>query len=148
MPSTPSSRFRLDCTYSNVSKYVDYIILLSPYSTRQARRGLADTVSTRPMLTHQQAIYIWVGVAALVGSIAGVVLFLVFKFIASALKIDGTTITPAKAPCRTVQDFRATRRMKKEPHSGSPSGPRIDKVAAMRRRGLSSHPILEDEFEF
>jgi hypothetical protein len=100
------------------------------------------------VLTQQQTIYIWVGVASLIGCIAGTVLFLIFKCLTSAFSIDGTAEAPATSNGRTVKEFRATRRIKKEPHTGSPSGRRIDKVAALRRRGLSSQPILEEESEF
>ncbi|KAF9733633.1 hypothetical protein PMIN01_07976 [Paraphaeosphaeria minitans] len=98
-------------------------------------------------LTRQQTMYIWVGVAALIGCIAGTALFLVFKLLTSAFHIDGTA-TASRTSGRTVKDFRATRRVKKEPHAGSPSGRRIDRVAALQRRRLSSQPILEEESEF
>jgi hypothetical protein len=107
----------------------------------------ADRV-TGVMLTHQQTLYIWVGVAGLIGCIAGTVLFLIFKFLTSAFSIDGTADAPARSDGRTVKEFRATRRVKKEPHTGSPSGRRVDKVAALRRRGLLSQPILEEESEY
>ncbi|KAF2446441.1 hypothetical protein P171DRAFT_357484 [Karstenula rhodostoma CBS 690.94] len=100
------------------------------------------------LLERIETIYIWVGVAGLIGCIAGTVLFLVFRFLASAFHLDGTTDAQSRASGRTVKEFRAMRRVKKEPHTGSPSGRRLDKVAALRRRGLSSQPILEEESEF
>ncbi|KAL5395584.1 hypothetical protein PMIN06_007246 [Paraphaeosphaeria minitans] len=99
------------------------------------------------LLERIETMYIWVGVAALIGCIAGTALFLVFKLLTSAFHIDGTA-TASRTSGRTVKDFRATRRVKKEPHAGSPSGRRIDRVAALQRRRLSSQPILEEESEF
>lgn len=101
------------------------------------------------MLMQRQTIYIWVGVAGLIGCVAGSVLFLLFNLLTSALNIDRTADdAPSTANGRTVKDFRATRRVKKELHTGTPSVRRIDKVAVLRRRGLSSQPILEEESEF
>ncbi|KAF1974646.1 hypothetical protein BU23DRAFT_97116 [Bimuria novae-zelandiae CBS 107.79] len=100
------------------------------------------------ILERIETIYIWVGVAGLIGCIAGAGLFLLFTFITSVFKIDGAAEARSKAKGRTMKEFRAARRGKKEPHTQSPSGPRIDRVAALRRRGLTAQPILEEESEF
>ncbi|KAK7180839.1 uncharacterized protein CC84DRAFT_722455 [Paraphaeosphaeria sporulosa] len=99
------------------------------------------------LLERIETIYIWVGVAGLIGCIAGTALFLLFKFLTSAFHIDGTG-SASRTSGRTVKEFRATRRVKKEPYTSSPSGRRIDKVAALRKGVLSSQPILEEESEY
>lgn len=95
-----------------------------------------------------QAVYIWVGVAGLIGCVAGGFLFLAFRFLTSALKIDGVAEIERKENGRTVEEFRAARRGKKEPRVESASGSRVDKVAALRRRGMLAQPVLEEESEF
>ncbi|KAK3202412.1 hypothetical protein GRF29_161g1120846 [Pseudopithomyces chartarum] len=100
------------------------------------------------ILERIETIYVWVGIAALIGCIAGGVLFVIFSFITSAFRIDRAADPQRKSQGRTVRDFRAARRGKKETLSESPSRPRVDKVAVLRRRGPTVQSILEDESEF
>ena len=100
------------------------------------------------MLIQQQTIYVWVGVAGLIGCITGSVLFLVYRFAVSVLKIDGGTVDKSNMGRRTMKEFRAARRGKKEQGTGTPSGTRVDKVAALRGRGLMTQPLVEEESEF
>ncbi|KAJ4302734.1 hypothetical protein N0V90_001624 [Kalmusia sp. IMI 367209] len=100
------------------------------------------------ILERIETIYIWLGVASLIGCITGAVLFLLFKFLSSALDIDGAAGANSRPKGKTIKEFRTARRMKKEPPSESSSGPTVIEAAAARRRGISSQAILEEESEY
>ncbi|KAF1957406.1 hypothetical protein CC80DRAFT_491522 [Byssothecium circinans] len=99
------------------------------------------------ILERIETIYIWLGIASVVGAATGVFIFFVYKFLTSAFHID--TASQAKAPPRgrTVKEYRTARRGKNGSAMES-SGPAVMKIAAPRRRGLLSQPIMEEESEF
>jgi len=99
-------------------------------------------------LTVTQTIYIWLGIAGLIGCIAGAAIFLVFKILTSALHIDGAADHKARAKGRTIREYRATRREKREISMESSSGPTVVRLAGPRRHGLSSQAIIEEESDF
>jgi hypothetical protein len=76
----------------------------------------------------------------------GAILYLIFKFLSSSLRIDATSrATPRKG--RTTAEFRAARR-KKQDHMLAPSPPIpvvVDKVPGRRGHGLLSQTIVEEE---
>lgn len=95
-----------------------------------------------------QTMYIWLGVAGLLGCIMGGILFLVFRVLASAFNIDATADAKAHAKYRTMKDRGSRTRREWIDMSESSSGPTVAMVPAPRRRGLSSQAIMEEESEF
>jgi hypothetical protein len=76
----------------------------------------------------------------------GAVLYFIFKFLSSSLSIDASRSMPPKH--RTTAEFRASRRQKKDrmlAHPAPPSLAVLDKAPSVRRRGLLSQTIVEEE---
>lgn len=100
------------------------------------------------MLKHMQTIYIWLGVATLIGCCTGATLFVLSKLLFSALQIDGPAWPNSPAGGKTVKEYREARRKKKNKTLDDSTVPITLKMAAPRMRGLSSQAILEEESEY
>ncbi|KAL1793737.1 hypothetical protein ACET3X_008719 [Alternaria dauci] len=95
-----------------------------------------------------ETLYVYLGTAGLIGCITGTVLFVVFRFLSSTLKIDATVVPVEHEQGRTAAEYRAARRVKKEEcidHSPSATPVVLKKVPGPRRRGLLSQVIIEEE---
>ncbi|USP75700.1 hypothetical protein yc1106_02974 [Curvularia clavata] len=95
-----------------------------------------------------ETLYVFLGIASLIGCITGVTLFAIFKFLSSALSIDAPIVPDKRAEMRTAAQYRADRRIKKEEtihHSPRPTPVVLKKPAGPRRRGLLSQAIIEEE---
>jgi hypothetical protein len=93
-------------------------------------------------------LYIYLGTAALIGSMTGAVIFIIFKFISSSLNIDSAIVPRPHDWARTTAEFRAARRDKKEVSKdfSPPSTPVVlKKASGSRRKGLLSQAIIEEE---
>ncbi|CAI6333511.1 unnamed protein product [Periconia digitata] len=105
------------------------------------------------VLERVETIYIWLGVAALVGCITGGVLYLIYRGLTSALNIDASAAAePKKAAPRgkTIEQFRAARREKRGAEFDGSSSSTTLRSKPARRRGISSssYAIMEEESEF
>ncbi|KAF7672659.1 hypothetical protein GT037_009160, partial [Alternaria burnsii] len=95
-----------------------------------------------------ETLYVYLGTASLIGCITGAVLFVIFRFLSSTLKIDAPVVPREPEKGRTAAEYRAARRVKKEDsidHSPSATPVVLKKVAGPRRRGLLSQAIIEEE---
>jgi hypothetical protein len=95
-----------------------------------------------------QTLYVFLGIAALVGCITGTTLFVIFKFLSSTLSIDASIVPDKPAETRTAAQYRAARRAKKEEAvqlSPTVTPVALKKPAGPRRRGLLSQAIIEEE---
>ncbi|CAN9396834.1 unnamed protein product [Alternaria alternata] len=95
-----------------------------------------------------ETLYVYLGTASLIGCITGAVLFVIFRFLSSTLKIDTPVVPREPEKERTAAEYRAARRAKKEDsinHSPSATAVVLKKVAGPRRRGLLSQAIIEEE---
>ncbi|OAL02731.1 hypothetical protein IQ06DRAFT_217203 [Phaeosphaeriaceae sp. SRC1lsM3a] len=95
-----------------------------------------------------ETLYIYLGTAALIGCVTGVVIFIVFKFISSSLAIDSSLVPQPRERARTTAEFQAARREKKERSldSSQASTPVVlKKVPGPRHRGLLAQAIIEEE---
>merc|ERR1712137_111528 len=95
-----------------------------------------------------ETLYVYLGTASLIGCITGTVLFVIFRFLSSTLKIDTPIVPREPEKGRTAAEYRAARRVKKEDsidHSPSATPVVLKKVAGPRRRGLLSQAIIEEE---
>ncbi|KAF2638907.1 hypothetical protein P280DRAFT_470923 [Massarina eburnea CBS 473.64] len=100
------------------------------------------------ILERIETIYIWLGIAALVGCATGAAVFLIFNFLTSAFNIDAASQPKPPPQGRTIGEFRSARREKSGTATESSSGPTVVHMAAPRRRGLMSQAIMEEESEF
>ncbi|KAF2680567.1 hypothetical protein K458DRAFT_311254 [Lentithecium fluviatile CBS 122367] len=100
------------------------------------------------ILDRIETIYIWLGIAGLIGCMSGAAIFLIFKVLTSALNIDGAAESKARAEGRTIIEYRAARREKEEASAEISLGPAVVRLAGPRRRGLTSQAIMEEESEF
>lgn len=84
---------------------------------------------------------------------AGAVVFALFKLVSSSLNLDSATIPRARDRSRTTADFRTEQREKKErvkkegSFELSPAATPVilKRVPGVRRRGLLSQAIIEEE---
>jgi hypothetical protein len=100
------------------------------------------------LLTLPQTVYIYLGTAAVIGCVTGVVMFAVFKLVSSSLNIDSAIVPQPQDRSRTTAEFRAARREKKEESMDfvTPPTPAVlKKVPGSRRKGLLSQAIIEEE---
>jgi hypothetical protein len=100
------------------------------------------------MLTQLQTLYIYLGTAALIGCLTGVVIFIIFKLISSTLNIDSAIIPQPQDRARTTAEFRAARLEKKQDARDlSPASTPIvvKRVPGSRKKGLLSQAIMEEE---
>ncbi|PVI07662.1 hypothetical protein DM02DRAFT_550559 [Periconia macrospinosa] len=102
------------------------------------------------VLERIETIYIWLGIAALVGCITGAILYLIYRGLTSAFSIDATTSTePQKATKgKTIEEYRAARRERRGKGTDDSSSPTATRHRVARRRNLSSFAIMEEESEF
>ncbi|KAH8725981.1 hypothetical protein GQ44DRAFT_739171 [Phaeosphaeriaceae sp. PMI808] len=101
-----------------------------------------------------ETLYIYLGIAGLIGCITGSLIFILFKFLSSTLNIEsGSAIMPRpRDQGRTTAQFRASQRTKQEvviqqqqKQELPPSPVVLDKVPGPRRKGLLSQAIIEEE---
>jgi hypothetical protein len=95
-----------------------------------------------------QTLYVFLGTAGLIGCITGAIIFIIFSFLSSGLKIDATTVPSAQDRGRTTAEYRAAKRAKKEEttdHSPSAAPVVLRKTSGVRRRGLFSQAIIEED---
>ncbi|XP_014554066.1 hypothetical protein COCVIDRAFT_39963 [Bipolaris victoriae FI3] len=95
-----------------------------------------------------ETLYVFLGIAALIGCITGTTLFIMFKFLSSTLRIDAPIVPDKPIETRTAAQYRAERRAKKEEavHRLPAITPVVlKKPAGPRRRGLLSQAIIEEE---
>ncbi|KAI4678911.1 uncharacterized protein J4E88_006199 [Alternaria novae-zelandiae] len=95
-----------------------------------------------------ETLYVYFGTASLIGCITGTIIFVIFRFLSSTLKIDAPIVPKEPEQGRTAAEYRAARRVKKEEpidHSPSVTPVVLKKVAGPRRRGLLSQAIIEEE---
>jgi hypothetical protein len=103
--------------------------------------------------THEQTIWIYLGIAGLIGLATGAVLHLTFNLISSTLRIDSVAEAERKARFngRTPAQFRAARRKKHAAlESQSPDYPSTPTMVnkgfgSRRQRGLLSQTIMEEQ---
>ncbi|KAF1915434.1 hypothetical protein BDU57DRAFT_273201 [Ampelomyces quisqualis] len=97
-----------------------------------------------------ETLYVYLGTAALVGSITGAIIFIVFRFLSSSLNINSPMVPHPRHRPRTTADFRAARRQKKEEeeslnYSAASTPVVLKRVPGMRSQGLLSQAIIEEE---
>ncbi|KAJ5061429.1 hypothetical protein J3E72DRAFT_242011 [Bipolaris maydis] len=95
-----------------------------------------------------ETLYVFLGIAALIGCITGTTLFIVFSFLSSSLRIDAPSVPDKPIETRTAAQYRAERRAKKEEavhHLPAIPPVVLKKPAGPRRRGLLSQAIIEEE---
>lgn len=95
-----------------------------------------------------KTLYVYFGTASLIGCITGTIIFVIFRFLSSTLKIDAPIVPKEPEQGRTAAEYRAARRVKREEpidHSPSATPVVLKKVAGPRRRGLLSQAIIEEE---
>jgi hypothetical protein len=89
-----------------------------------------------------------VGIAGLIGCLAGAVLHLSFNFLTTAFRIDSVAEAKARERGRSAAQHRAQRQRKRALESPDlPSTPTLVKKehASRRQRGLLSQTIIEEE---
>lgn len=103
------------------------------------------------LLERIETLYIYLGIAALIGFLAGGILYIAFNFLASTLRIDASSVhsdavTQAKMrKARSTAEYRADRSRRKE--IAAPSSPNTlrGEMAVRRQRGLLAQTIIEEE---
>ncbi|KAF2474182.1 uncharacterized protein BDR25DRAFT_119801 [Lindgomyces ingoldianus] len=99
------------------------------------------------LLERVETIYIYLGIAGLIGCITGAILHLSFNFLSSTLCIDAAAGAKPRLKGRSAAEYRAARRRRKFEALDHPSTPPM----AMRggppysQRGLASQTIVEEE---
>ncbi|KAF2114911.1 hypothetical protein BDV96DRAFT_646778 [Lophiotrema nucula] len=120
-------------------------ILLPFTSLAQAILGILLLPFKIQLLDRVETIYIYLGIAGLIGCLTGGILHLTFNTLSSALNIDSPAGPKARTPGRTAAQYRMERRKKKGTEtldqSSSPSVLR----AGPRQRGLLAQTIIEEE---
>ncbi|KAF2181641.1 hypothetical protein K469DRAFT_670699 [Zopfia rhizophila CBS 207.26] len=105
------------------------------------------------LLDRVETIYIYLGIAGLIGFFAGAILYFSFNFLSSTLNIDPAGDANARHEGRTTAEYRAARNKKRQESSDASSTP------VVLRRGSGSHgrkglPVLsqtimeEEESDF
>ncbi|KAF2868531.1 hypothetical protein BDV95DRAFT_500804 [Massariosphaeria phaeospora] len=93
-----------------------------------------------------ETIYIYLGIAGLIGCLTGALLYLAFRFLSSTLQINGTSKHNKPEEGRTAAEFRVARGEKKAETTDVSSTPTLLKRGTVpRRRGLLSQTIIEEE---
>ncbi|KAH9860106.1 hypothetical protein IAQ61_011890 [Plenodomus lingam] len=96
-----------------------------------------------------ETLYIYLGTAALIGCITGVLLYIIVQLLSSALNLHPSVVPKPRQRTRTVAEYRAAKATKKEEsfHRAPTIPPGImKKVPEFRRRkGLLSSAIIEEE---
>ncbi|OCK84810.1 hypothetical protein K432DRAFT_288118 [Lepidopterella palustris CBS 459.81] len=97
------------------------------------------------LLKRIETIYIYLGIAGLIGFMTGGILYLCFNFLSSALNIDPAA-EEAQAKWRTAASYRAARRRKKMQSLDHLLGPTMIKEEGVQpQKGLLSQTIIEEE---
>lgn len=96
-----------------------------------------------------ETIYIYLGIATLIGFLAGAVLYLSFNFLTSTLRIDSSRSISAlesktRRKPRTTVEYRADRD-KRKGIVPVPSTTLRGDMASQRQRGLLAQTIIEEE---
>lgn len=108
------------------------------------------------LLDRVETIYIYLGIAGLIGFLAGGILYLTFNVLTSTLRIDASSVhsnavaqARLRRKARTAAEYRADRSRKKEKEneSAAPSSPTTlrGEMAVRRQRGLLAQTIIEEE---
>ncbi|KAF2715005.1 hypothetical protein K504DRAFT_367414 [Pleomassaria siparia CBS 279.74] len=99
------------------------------------------------VLDRIETIYIYLGIAALIGCIAGAVLHFSFTFISSTLSIDAASESRARSRQRTAATYRAARSKRKAEILDYASTRTMVKTVSnsQRQRGLLSQTIIEEQ---
>ncbi|KAF2012574.1 hypothetical protein BU24DRAFT_254689 [Aaosphaeria arxii CBS 175.79] len=104
------------------------------------------------LLERFETIYIYLGIASLIGFAAGAALYVTFHVLSTTLRIDTATELEDRkhANARTIEAYRAERKSKrrrsgKDVLSISPTITSGEAVMARRQRGLLSQTIIEEE---
>ncbi|OCK98042.1 uncharacterized protein K441DRAFT_604801 [Cenococcum geophilum 1.58] len=98
------------------------------------------------LLSNIETIYIYLGVAGLIGFVAGGFIHLCFGFLSAVLNIDSTAGNTQEKG-RTAASYRAARRKKKMQSLDYPLSPPLLKTeeTIQPQRGLLSQTIIEEE---
>ncbi|KAF2798400.1 hypothetical protein K505DRAFT_321934, partial [Melanomma pulvis-pyrius CBS 109.77] len=99
------------------------------------------------LLDRLETIYIYLGIAALIGCIAGAILHFSFSFLSSTLSIDAASESRAHARARTAAAYRAARSTRKAGTLAYTANPAMLNTApgSRRQRGVLSQTIIEEE---
>ncbi|ORX97945.1 hypothetical protein BCR34DRAFT_496483 [Clohesyomyces aquaticus] len=101
------------------------------------------------LLEKLETIYIYLGIAGLIGCITGAILFLSINILSSMLRIDARAGTQPRHEHagRTAAEFRATRRKRMEDTRENRSTPPVARISgpSQGRRGVGSQAILKEE---
>ncbi|KAF2004434.1 hypothetical protein P154DRAFT_43500 [Amniculicola lignicola CBS 123094] len=112
--------------------HVLFSVVLFPF-----RQQLLDKIET---------IYIYLGIAGIIGCATGAILHFCFNILSSSLNIDTAAEAKAREKGRTVAAFREARRKKKAQSLGSsPVSTPTMLRGPRRQRGLLSQTIIEEE---
>ncbi|KAI9661760.1 MAG: hypothetical protein M1821_008999 [Bathelium mastoideum] len=99
------------------------------------------------VLAKFETLYIYIGVASLVGIATGTVIYGILQILSSALHLESEESTP-EMPKRTVASYRAARRKRKEQNSIGTASPPVYITKSEREGstplGLLSQTILEE----
>jgi hypothetical protein len=96
-------------------------------------------------------VYVFLGIAGLLGCLTGAILFAISKVLSSSLSIDQTVVPQPREKGRVAAEFRAARRVRREEmvaHSPTATPVMLKKVGGPRRRGLLSQAIIEEDSDF
>ncbi|OSS43667.1 hypothetical protein B5807_11561 [Epicoccum nigrum] len=122
--------------------------LLLPFT--HLAKGLFHVV-TFPLqakwLERIETLYIYLGIAALIGCLAGAVLHFIFNLLSSSIS-NQPTPKPKPRETRTTAEFRSQQRGKREERLSGHSGPSrviVARPPASKRSGLLSQSIVEEE---
>ncbi|KAF2490495.1 hypothetical protein BU16DRAFT_543814 [Lophium mytilinum] len=97
------------------------------------------------LLSRFETLYIYLGVAGLVGSITGLILFTCFNFLSTILRIDAAT-EDKQAQGMTAASYRAARRRKQAIQPAYPLSPTVLKEEVTGpHRNLLAQTIVEEE---
>lgn len=91
-----------------------------------------------------QTLYIYLGIAGLIGCSAGLCLHFAFGFLSTTLNIHDSQPSKALPKQRTAAEYRAARRERKA-DMGISTPPAVKKGSSLRRRGLLSQTIIEED---
>ncbi|KAH9872778.1 hypothetical protein J1614_005172 [Plenodomus biglobosus] len=146
----PVSRLIASLIFLLAPFYRVTVFLLLPFN--HAGHVLINVLSfpfTVKWLERIETLYVYLGTAALIGSITGGILYTIMRVLSSILNIDASAMPKPRQKSRTVAEYRATKAVNKEDvFDQTPAIPPviIKKVPEFRRRkGLLSSAIIEEE---
>ncbi|KAF2659076.1 hypothetical protein K491DRAFT_689677 [Lophiostoma macrostomum CBS 122681] len=100
------------------------------------------------LLERVETIYIYLGIAGLIGCSAGFMLFIISNVLSSSLRIDGSAEKDPPAKGRTVKSYRQARMREKgftEPVLTSTAVKEEARERKRKQRGLLTETIIEEE---